>query len=360
MMKEIGLLIFSIACFILAGAQLKEGFDKEEYKKLISVTAQFGSGAHADSLSPGSKYHLLYNSPEIGLKNKWQLWKSDEGPAIISIRGTTKDNLSWLANFYAAMIPAKGELQLTKDYKFSYQLSSHPHAAVHVGWTVALGFLVRDMKPNLDSILQSGTKDILIVGHSQGGAIAYLLTAYLRQLQLKNEFPQDIRIKTYCSAAPKPGNCYFAYEYESMTQGGWAFNVINAADWVPQTPFSAQGISDFNEVNPFVDTKTVIKKKGWPERWALNYGYGKMKKPAKKAVKTYQKYLGDFVSKSVKKSLDGFDPPDYYPSSDYVRTGTTIVLYPDEEYYKKYHQDKNNAFINHGLIPYLFLANKLP
>ena len=84
-----------------------------------------------------------------------------------------------------------------------------------------------------------------------------------------------------------------------------------------------------------------------------------MTKPAKKALKTYQKYLGQFVSKSVKENLDGFEAPEYFQSNDYVRTGTTVVLYPDEDYYKQYPQDKSKAFINHLHPPYLYLANKL-
>ncbi len=93
------------------------------------------------------------------------------------------------------------------------------------------------------------------MGHSQGGAIAYLLTAHFYNLQQQGKLPADIRFKTYCSAAPKPGNLYFAYDYETTTRGGWACNVVNAADWVPETPFSVQTVSDFNTTNPFVNAK---------------------------------------------------------------------------------------------------------
>ncbi|HPN72156.1 MAG TPA: hypothetical protein PLZ32_21680, partial [Saprospiraceae bacterium] len=76
--------------------------------------------------------------------------------------------------------------------------------------------------PKIDSLYKTGTKEFLIMGHSQGGAIAYLMTSYLYNLQQLGQLPIDIKFKTYCSAAPKPGNLYYAYEYEAMTQGGWA------------------------------------------------------------------------------------------------------------------------------------------
>jgi hypothetical protein len=51
-------------------------------------------------------------------------------------------------------------------------------------------------------------------------AISYLLTAYLYHLQKSGRLQADIRFKTYASAGPKPGNLYFAYQYEAMTKGG--------------------------------------------------------------------------------------------------------------------------------------------
>ena len=108
---------------------------------------------------------------------------------MISIRGTTANEISWVANFYGAMVPAKGQLQLSADVVFPYQLAVNPAAAVHVGWLVSVGFLARDIMPKIDSLYKSGHKKMLIMGHSQGGAIAFLLTAYLCQLQQLQHLP---------------------------------------------------------------------------------------------------------------------------------------------------------------------------
>ncbi len=98
----------------------------------------------------------------------------------------------------------------------------------------------------------------------------------------ENKIPNDIRFKTYCSAGPKPGNLYFAYDYENITAGGWAYNVVNSADWVPDVPFTVQTVDDFTAVNPFTNAKTMIKKQKFPKNLVLKHIYNQLSKPSKK------------------------------------------------------------------------------
>ena len=168
-----------------------------------------------------------------------------------------------------------------------------------------------------------------------------------------------MRIKTYGSAAPKPGNLYFAYDYEALTFGGWAFNVVNAADWVPETPISIQTVNDFNTTNPFINAGDAIKKQKTATRIVLKHVYKKLSKPALKAQKNYEKYLGKMTEKLIKENIPDFISPDYYKSNNYVRTGNMIVLMPDEEYYQKYPDSETNIFIHHYHQPYLDLLEKL-
>lgn len=359
MKKSLCLLLASFR-FLVASAQLLQpGFDKEEYKALMFVSAQFGDSTYRSVLPAPQGYKLVYDSPVLGLDNKWQLWMTDRSVPVISIRGTTKNAISWLANFYAAMVPAKGELRLSESSKFSYQVAVNPKACVHTGWLVCTAFLVKDMLPKIDSLYKAGRKEILIIGHSQGGAIAYLLTAYLHNLQKQNLLSPGLRFKTYCSAAPKPGNLYFAYEYEAATQSGWAYNVVNSADWVPETPVSIQTLYDFNDVNPFVNAKDLIKKQSFFQRLALNYAYGKLKNNPIKAADKYRKYLGKYVAKSIKKALPGFEEPAYAKSQDYVRAGNPVSLLADDDYFKRFPQNTPNVFISHLHGAYLYLLDKL-
>jgi pimeloyl-ACP methyl ester carboxylesterase len=358
MRKSFFSILFLSVIYIASAQKLKPGFDVNEYISLMKLSAQFGDSAYAASVPVPPGNTLTYRSPVMGLDNRWDLWTNKDGVAVISIRGTTTNELSWLANFYAAMVPAKGSLQLTDTDVFNYDLADDDKAAVHVGWLVSTGFLSKDILSKIDSCNKKGTKNFIVMGHSQGGAIAFLLTAYLLRLQKQNALPQDIRFKTYCSAGPKPGNLYFAYAYEAMTQGGWAYNIVNSADWVPETPFSVQTVHDFNTLNPFTDVNSIIKKQKFPKNLALTHVYNKLKKPAIKAQKNYEKYLGSFLYKMIKKNTTEYKQPEYANTSNYVRTGTTIVLLADDDYYKLYPDTKGKTFMHHFHQPYLYLTQK--
>jgi len=345
--------------FCTSGQILKPGFDKEEYTELLKVCARHGDSLYFKKIGSPQKFRFVYRSANIGLDNCWHLWTSDS-IAVISVRGTTSNMISWIANFYAAMLPAKGKIMLNGKKPFEYELAKNPGAAVHAGWLIGMAYLAEDMLPKIDSCYKAGIRNILLMGHSQGGSITYLLNSYLHSLQEKGTLPKDIVFKTYCSASPKPGNTYYAYEYEAMTQNGWAFNVINSADWVPQTPISVQTVNDYNKVNPFTNAKDYIGKLGFPKNIVFKYFYGRLSRPTIKAQKRFERYMGRLIAKQVKKHLPGYEPPAYVHSADYVRTGNTIVLLAKEDYYRKFPDKSDNIFIHHFFEPYFYLTAQLP
>lgn len=351
--------------FILALSQnlmaqkIHSGFSKQEYRDLMLISAQMGGADYSKNFVVPQNYKFLYRSPVLGLDNLWDLYMRTDGVAVISIRGTTENDASWLANFHAALVPAKGEVKLSDFDTFTYQLADNPKAAVHIGWLVSTGFLSFDILPKIDSLIAGGINDFLIIGHSQGGAIAYLLTAYLLDLKAKGRLPHAFNFKTYCSAAPKPGNLFFAYEFENRMAFGRAFNVINAEDWVPQVPISIQTLDDFSTMNPFVHAERIIKNQKFPKNVALKRAYKQMNKPTRKAQKNYQKYMGEMAEKAVNKKLNGFQAPDYVNSNHYVRTGQTIVLMPDVNYYEKFAMDGTQFWTHHLHAPYIYLTDKL-
>ena len=340
--------------------QFKPGFDKNEYRELMLISARSTANpAYYKEFPEPSNFKMIYQSKSIGLDNLWDLWANNRNQAVISIRGTTEKPESWLSNFYAAMVPAKGELKLNEKEVFNYQLATNPKAAVHVGWLLSMAYLSKEIIPKIKEQYQKGTKEFLIMGHSQGGGISFLLTSHLYNLQQLNQLPKDIRFKTYCSAGPKPGNLYYAYEYEAVTQGGWAYNVVNSADWVPEMPISIQTLKDFNNVNPFTNAEVIIKKQKFPKSLVLKHIYNQLNNPTKKAQENYEKYLGGMTSKMIKKNISGFDPPLYYNSNHYVRTGATIVLLPDDAYFKQFPDDSTKLFPHHFHAQYLLLLDKL-
>ncbi len=362
--KTISLLFILLSSKESIGQILKPGFKKAEYIEMLKIAQR----QHIDvdkwntitTVPEPEKFKFAYRSPVMALDNIWDLWLSNEGIAVISIRGSIESEVSFLGNFYAAVVAAKGELQLEKSYTFKYNLSDDPKAAVHVGFLVAMAYLSRDILPKIDSCYNNlGIKDFIIAGQSQGGGIAYLLTSYLENLKSENKIPADIRFKTYCGAAPKPGNLFYAYAYENLTRNGWAFNVVSTADWVPEVPFSIQTVNDFSTVNPFSGAKDAIKKQKSSKAVVLRHVYNRLSTPAIKAQRRYEQYLGKMVSKSVKKQLPEFTFPEYYKSNHYVRTGATIVLYADEDYYKLFPEDVVNIWRHHLIEPYLYLTERL-
>lgn len=350
------ILLFTVS---LRAQTFTPGYDREEYLEMLRITAcQLDTPWTHTKVPLPTKHRLEYRSPEMGLKNRWDLWLNGKNDAVISIRGSVGDMLSWLENGYSAMVPATGSLKIADDYTFEYHLANNPRASVHVGWLTGLAFLSKDILAKIDSCTNMGINQFYLVGHSQGGAINYMLTAYLYDLQKKGRIPAEVKFKTYCSAAPKPGNLYFAYDYEHMTGNGWAYNVVSSVDWVPEVPFSIQTKNDFNTVNPFSDAKKMIRKQKFPINLLLGMMYNQLMNPPTKAVKNYKKNLGKRAHKMINRSIPAYQMPAYADNCNYVRTGTTILLYADDVYATQFPDDKMNIFCHHFIAPYYYLAQK--
>jgi Lipase (class 3) len=343
-------LISSLSCF---SQSLKPGFDAREYLDLLTLT-QTQQITKDTSIS---HYELLYSSPEMGLKNRWYCWLRDDHVGIVSIRGTVSELPSWLENFYAAMIPAKGSIQVNDSTTFHYKLAENPDAAVHTGWTIGLAFLGPDIVEKIKKLhSEKNINQFLIFGHSQGGALAFLTTSYLYYLQKNGELPAEISFKTYCSAAPKPGNLYYAYDFDFITRGSRAFTIVNADDWVPETPFSAQTLKDFNSPNPFENVHSVLGKQKMLARWYLKGVYNKMDNASMKSKKRFEKTLGKKLYPMVKKTLPQLKEPIYAGTMNYMRAGIPIVLQTDSSYHELFKGTKENIFLHHRIINYKYLV----
>ncbi len=340
---------------------IKPGFDGDEYMEMLRVTLQ----THSDSINTSSKipppvyYKRVYRSQVSALYNRWDMWlRDDERVAVICIRGTVNQTASWLENFYMAMVPATGSIQLNDTASFNYQLAERPSAAVHVGWLLGLSSIAASIKEKINEVHAAGINEFIIMGHSQGGALAFLLRSYLYYETIKGNLPKDIYFKTYCSAAPKPGNLYYAYDYDFITRNGWGVTVVNSLDWVPETPISVQTIKDFNATNPFVDLKSSLKKQKTLVRWYLKGVYNSLDKSTRKAQRKLEKNLGSKLFKQVKKFMPGIKEPIYVASSNYMRAGVPIVLMADDAYKQQYPESAKNVFSHHALYPYYMLTQK--
>jgi hypothetical protein len=343
----------------LSARHLQPGFDGNEFRKMLSISAhQIDTPFTTRSWMPYPVgYDLCYRSPVCGLDNRWDMWTTRDSIGVISIRGTTGTDVSWLENFYAGMVRAKGKLYMESGRVFEYKLASDTNAYVHIGWTVGLAYMAPGIVEQINAQYQKGVRDFILMGHSQGGAIAYLLTSYLYYEKGK-KIPADIRFKTYASGVPKTGNLYYAYDFDFITRDGWAFRVVSTADWVPEVPFSIQTLSDVEPGNPFVNIDALLGDARWPVRPVAKHIVRRINRSANKARKRFTKYLGKGSGKYVRKKIKGFPKQEYVPSLNYMTCGVPIILFADEAYHKQYPDNYKNVFRHHGYGSYLYLLNQ--
>jgi hypothetical protein len=339
---------------------LRAGFEKKEYLRLLQI-ADHGKDS-SDKMPPTLPFpencRLLYRSAEMGLGNRWDLWLEGDSVGIISIRGTIGRQDSWMENFYAAMVPATGSLRLNDSTTFSYRLAADSQACVHAGWLIGMASLAPSILEKIREYAAKGIHEFIIAGHSQGGAIAFLLRSYLFYLDEGRLDPKLI-IKTYCSAAPKPGNLYYAYDFDYITRGGWALRVVNPRDWVPEIPFSVQTLHDVNAANPFTNVHNTFHRAPFLARFYLKMVYWKLDGSTQGAERKYRKYLGHPVYTVVHKSLPQLREPRYVHSTSYCPAGTAIVLPSYPGYAQAFPSKSGQAFTQHALGAYYQLANHL-
>lgn len=356
------LLIF-IPALLLSQSKLKPGFDAGEYAILLQMTDR-----QADSTKYGGKYstpypagcEMVYRSDITGMDNRWDLWLSGDSIGIISIRGTTISEVSWLEDFYAPMVKASGFLVFGKDKLFSYTLASDTSAAVHTGFLIGLSAVAPSIIEKINEYYNKGVKDFILMGHSQGAAITYLLRSYLQYLPT-GTVPNDITFKTYCSAPPKPGNLFYAYDLEFITRGGWQFSVSNVVDWVPQMPITVQTKFDFNKNDPFTTVDSTLGANlGLLPRIVIGLIQKSMLGSLDEARSVMTKYLGKDLYKIVESKIPGFVEPKYYPSMDYMTCGSPVILKPTAAYYETFEKAPGLAglFTHHMPNAYYFLVKE--
>ncbi len=348
---------------IFSQTLLKPGFNSEEYNNLlrINAAAQLDSNFLIKNRIPFPIGSFHYRSKLTGLENRWEFWTDKRGVGIICIRGTVPKMNSWIENFYAAMISANGEIEFNNKI-FKYKLSEDSNAYIHAGWLLGLASMADDIVSKIKLYHKKGINDFIITGHSQGGALAILLRAYLYYLDTPLDY--NIHFKTYASATPKVGNLNFSYNFDYITRGGWAFRVINPLDWVPQIPFSIQKIKDVSEPNPFIMLNNNIDLQNIPtmDRIYLKHVYKKLNRKTIKSQEYYTKILGTKVSDFVKKSIPDYKNVEFINSLDYVDCGIPIILYPTNNYNKVYIKSregtKDGVFLHHRIIAYLYLLKQ--
>lgn len=357
------ILFVFVYSFSAAQSVLKTGFDAQEYLTLLSVSGLKGGADSVQIAELRNSYKRVYRAPVTGLSNRWSLYINEASKTgIISIRGTVGNDTSWAANYYFAMVPAQGTIDFGNK-KFEYKLAESKDAAVHAGWTIALASMADDVENKIKEYYSKGIKEFYVFGHSQGGAIAFLMRSHLHYRQKAGALPKNVFFKTYCSAPPKPGNMQYVYDYDFITRNGWSFSVVNAKDWVCESPFTVQTMQNMNAHNPLVNMKSSFENMGLFKRLALNHLFNKVEKKPEKTQEMYIKYFGNgFYKMSISKMLPGMKEPEYAQSINYMRAGSPVILMPDENYLKLFNENDSkhskNYFLHHTYDAYYYLLKK--
>lgn len=378
---------YLIAVFIMmmvltissAFAQFQNGFDYKEATDMMALNNSytFLKIFNSDSAIIPKEYERIYRSGVIGLDNQYQIWKNKKY-VVISFRGSTAEQESWLENLYSAMIPSKGEVSLPALGKINYKLAEDTSAHVHSGWTMGLLFMVNDLTYHIKNLNMQGEYYIIFTGHSQGGALAHLARAYFENLPM-GVLSSKNRFKTYAFASPMPGNKVFAEEYNRrFAKNNTSFNIVNPADIVPKMPitlyngkvFDANEIGDllmnssFGNATEILATRLVskmfikdpdayyIKKSGTDIEKQIEKKIGKIEMPKYCSDQSYTSLenkvsIGPFIDlkaqlKADSVNIDSLQAIPFYGNNLKIQTGSAVQHKPFNYYLyllKQYYPD---------------------
>lgn len=317
------LLIFvSILCINLPSfGQLEAGFKKEEARDMIAICNSFSflELYNSDIEIIPSQYIKIYTSPVIGMDNQFQIYQKGD-IAVINFRGSTSKKISWLENIYSAMIPAKGTIEVSGK-NFKYRFAKDKEAAVHAGYSLGVAFLYKDILKQIKGLNRKGVRHFIITGHSQGGALANMLRAYLENLSFLKLSKRN-KFKTYSFAAPMVGDKKFAEEYNAKYGlDQTSFNIVNPDDRIPKLPLS------YNEPNSLSENMNtfLLNKESSSFTKIISDGIAQILEEC--GTKSVKAVCGR-VSEQIAKETGPFVMPELIGSINYSKLNNLIEINP--------------------------------
>jgi len=296
--------------------QLRTGFNVEEAKFTIAMCnsynfiEQYGNNS---GIVP-SEFKLFYTSDILSMDNKFEVYENG-AVGVINYRGSTANIFSWVENCYSAMIPAKGVIKMNDSFH-KYTFSVDQKSAVHAGYALTIVILSDKIEEQIKDLNKKGIYNIIITGHSQGGALATMTRAYLENLP-KDRLSVKNNYKTYSYAQPMCGNLEFSEEYNTkFSKNNTSYFITNPKDPVPYLPFN------------YEEGKLVTKKK--VAGWLLGESEFSLRKLGKNAfIRSFESLLTKYVkgsnaliNKLVSLKLGKVEMPEYVADINYYPTGT--------------------------------------
>ncbi|MBL4592206.1 MAG: lipase family protein, partial [Flavobacteriales bacterium] len=313
------ILIFLIIFNINGYSQFYSQEDINEAKDMAAICNSFTflNLYNSDAAIIPKGYKKTFTSGMFGMDNKYQVYQSEK-KAVISFRGSTAKTISWMENIYSSMVPAKGEI-IMKDDTFSYQFATDTSAGVHAGYALGFAFLAKDVIHHIKSLNHDGIYEITITGHSQGGALAILLRAYLEHLP-KGVISDKNRFKTYAFANPKVGNAAFVNDYIDKCEKGTNYSIVNVKDFVPKMPLS---VNNDKKVSTTTSFSKLMFDKSYTFKDAAG---GALLNMFGGSIRGLMSHASSSAFKKITKKVGGVKMPKYIDNNDYAVMGNRIEL----------------------------------
>jgi len=320
-MRGLLTIIFLLQTIVSFG-QLEPGFKISEAKYTIATCNSYNFVKQFDSAKNiiPEGFNLSYTSDVLSMDNKFQIYENGE-IAILNYRGSTNKAISWVENCYSAMIPANGTIIIDGESS-DYVFSNEENAAVHAGYGLTIVVLSDVLKEQVKGLNAKGIYNIIITGHSQGGALGTLTRAYLEHFP-KGELSSKNNFKTYVYAQPMSGNKEFAIDYNNkFSDEGTSYSIINPKDPVPYMPFN-------------YEEETLITKdkiKGWifgeDKFSAKELGKDAFIRLFERGLTSYVKNSNALMNKVLNLKFGKIEMPAFVDDINYYPTGNLKEIDP--------------------------------
>ncbi|MBV6404478.1 MAG: hypothetical protein IT228_13795 [Flavobacteriales bacterium] len=298
------------------------GFDPALARDLsaLCTTHTFRDLYGSDAAILPEGYERLHTSEPRGMDNLFQVFRKG-AMGVIEVRGSTADPLSWMENVHAAMLPAIGTV-VVDGRPFDYHFADDTAAAVHAGYTLGVAFIADEVEEQLRALDREGVHDIVLTGHSQGGALVQLLRAYLEHRPV-DRVPARVRFRTYAFANPMVGNAAFVREYErAYCSSGTSFSIINPEDPVPGMPLA---FHDHRIFSAATVNGMVSGQDGYDMRSLARSALFRM---FRGTVTDLAQYISASVEKRIAKPVGEVRLPPYREEMNYTPMPGRVALEP--------------------------------
>lgn len=307
----------------ISNGQLSSGFDTAEAREMIALCNSY---PYLDQYNDDSEiipqgYVKTYTSPVVGMDNKFQVYtKGNIG--VLNFRGSTDKKSSWLENFYSAMIPVEGIIKINGE-EFNYKFGIDTLSNVHSGYALGMAYLHKDILDQINKLNQKGITNIILTGHSQGGALAMMTRAYLEH-SVKDKIDSKNKFKVYTFAQPMSGNVEFMNEYNAFfCDAGMSYSLINPEDAVPNMPHSYNDTTYMKDrVGSIFNKDEKFEKKGTFRDGMMNL--------FERGFSGTVNLFGRAVSNQIEKELGEIILPEPTGDINYSKVGNLIYLSPPE------------------------------